>query len=90
MVAIVTGASSGFGYEVCRQLSAKGYRVYGISRRKLAPDGVTAYSADVSDESAVRSIVDEIAVKEGHIDLLIANAGMGISGPVELTSEEAN
>ncbi|MBR6307396.1 MAG: SDR family oxidoreductase [Lachnospiraceae bacterium] len=88
MVAIVTGASSGFGYEVCKQLVEKGYKVYGISRRELAPVGVTAYSADVSDESAVRTIVDAIALKEGRIDLLIANAGMGISGPVELTTEE--
>nr|MCR5458778.1 SDR family NAD(P)-dependent oxidoreductase [Acetatifactor sp.] len=41
MVAIVTGASSGFGYEVCKQLVEKGYKVYGISRRKHAPTGVT-------------------------------------------------
>ena len=88
MVAIVTGASSGFGYEICKQLIEKGYKVYGISRREIAPSGVTAISADVSDESSVRSIVDEIALKEGRIDLLIANAGMGISGPVELTSKE--
>ena len=44
MVAIVTGASSGFGYEVCKQLVEKGYKVYGISRRKHAPTGVTAIS----------------------------------------------
>ena len=86
--AIVTGASSGFGYEVCKQLVEKGYKVYGISRRKLVPPGVTAFSADVSDESSIRSIVDEIARVEGRIDLLIANAGMGISGPVELTPKE--
>lgn len=88
MVAIVTGASSGFGSEVCKQLVKKGHKVYGISRRKLAPAGVTSFSADVSDASSVRAIVDEIAQKEGRIDLLIANAGMGISGPVELTAEE--
>ena len=88
MIAIVTGASSGFGYEVCKQLVKKNYKVYGISRRELAPDGVTALCADVSDERSVRSKVDEIAQKEGRIDLLIANAGMGISGPVELTSGE--
>ncbi len=90
MVAVITGASSGFGYEVCKQLIEKGYKVYGISRRKHAPDGVTALTADVSDAGSVRAIVDEIASKEGRIDLLIANAGMGISGPVELTSEEAS
>ena len=66
MVAIVTGASSGFGYEICKQLLEKGYKVYGISRRKLAPEGVTAFSADVSDESSVRAAVDEITHKEGR------------------------
>lgn len=90
MIAIVTGASSGFGFEVCRQLLEKGYTVYGISRRKYAPDGVTALCADVSDEGAVRAAVDEIAHREGQIDLLVANAGMGISGPVELTAAESS
>ena len=88
MVAIVTGSSSGIGYEVCKQLLDKGYKVYGISRRSLAPEGVTTFCADVSDEAAIRSAIDEIAHLEGRIDLLIANAGMGISGPVELATQE--
>ena len=90
MVAIVTGASSGFGYEVCAQLIEKGYTVYGISRREHAPDGVRALCADVSDENAVRTAIDEAARREGRIDLLIANAGMGISGPVEFTTKESS
>ena len=88
MVAIVTGASSGIGYEVCKQLLQKGYKVYGISRRGTAPEGVTALSADVSDEGSVRLVINEIAKREGRIDLLIANAGMGISGPVEYATPE--
>lgn len=88
MVAIVTGASSGIGYEVCRQLLEKGCKVYGISRRDQAPEGVTTLCADVSDETAVRSAIDEFARQEGRIDLLIANAGMGISGPVESATKE--
>ena len=90
MVAIVTGASSGFGYEACKQLIEKGYTVYGISRREHAPAGVRTLCADVSDESAVRAAVDEVAQREGRIDLLIANAGMGISGPVEFTPAESS
>ena len=88
MVAIVTGASSGIGYEVCRQLLDNGFKVYGISRRSNAPEGVTTLCADVSDETAIRSAIDEVARQEGRIDLLIANAGMGISGPVELATKE--
>lgn len=85
MVAIVTGSSSGIGYEVCQQLRDKGYTVYGLSRRGLAPEGVTPMKADVADPDALRSVIDEIARREGRIDLLVANAGMGISGPVELS-----
>lgn len=85
MVAIVTGSSSGIGYEVCIQLRDKGYTVYGLSRRGLAPDGVTPMCADVADPDALRSVIDEIARRDGRIDLLVANAGMGISGPVELS-----
>ena len=89
MIAIVTGASSGIGYEVSAQLRDAGYTVYGISRRAVAPEGVTALCADVSDEAAVRAAVSEVARREGRIDLLCANAGMGISGPVEFASPEA-
>ena len=89
MIAIVTGASSGIGYEVSAQLRDAGYTVYGISRREVAPEGVTALCADVSDEAAVRAAVAEVARREGRIDLLCANAGMGISGPVEFASPEA-
>lgn len=85
MVAIVTGSSSGIGYEVCQQLRDKGYTVYGLSRRGLAPEGVTPMKADVADSGALCSVIDEIARREGRIDLLVANAGMGISGPVELS-----
>lgn len=89
MIAIVTGASSGIGYEVSAQLRDAGYTVYGISRREVAPEGVTALCADVSDETALRAAVDEVARREGRIDLLCANAGMGISGPVEFASPDA-
>ena len=88
MVAIVTGSSSGIGFEVCKQLCERGYTVYGISRRGLAPEGVTAMSADVSNSDALRAVIDEIARREGRIDLLVANAGMGISGPVELSGNK--
>lgn len=88
MIAIVTGASSGIGYEVCKQLLEKNYKVYGFSRRSIAPKGAITLCVDVSDEASVRSAVDEVARHEGRIDLLIANAGMGISGPVESATKE--
>lgn len=101
MVAIVTGASSGIGYQVCLQLLERGYTVYGISRRGTVPGagsdssaGADAsrcfgISADVTDENALREAVAGVVAKEGRVDLLVANAGMGISGPIEFTDAEA-
>ena len=84
-VAIVTGASSGIGLAVSEQLLRRGWRVYGISRRGEGAPGVEHLMADVSDPSAVEAAVQQVADREGRIDLLINNAGMGISGPVEFT-----
>ena len=85
--AIVTGASSGIGLAVSRQLAENGWTVYGISRRGSGAEGVRQLAADVCDERSVAAAVAEVARKEGRIDLLINNAGMGISGPVEFTDE---
>jgi len=59
MIAIVTGASSGFGFEVCKQLIEKDYTVYGISRRKHAPDGVTALCPALSGFLFRKQICDQ-------------------------------
>ena len=87
-VALVTGASSGIGYAVCGRLLADGYTVYGLSRRGTAPDGVKGISADVTDSDALERAAATIAEREGQLDLLVAAAGFGISGPVEFTSDE--
>lgn len=86
--AIVTGASSGIGYAVCKQLSEKGYLVYGFSRRGIAPPGVKGMRVDITDEKSVFSAVEEVTSEAGHIDLLVNDAGMGISGPIEFAQPE--
>ncbi len=87
-VAVVTGASSGIGYAVSKQLLSKGYRVYGLSRRGKGPDDTIGIAVDIADETAVREAVDGIVRSEGSVDILVNNAGMGISGPVEFSETD--
>lgn len=87
-VAIVTGASSGIGLAVSEMLQEHGWTVYGISRRGTGAEDVQQLAADVRDEASVAAAVDEVVKREGRIDLLVNNAGMGISGPVEFTKTE--
>ena len=89
MVVLVTGISSGFGLETARLLAAEGHTVYGTVRRDVAPlPGVHYLQVDVRDRAAVEAAVKQVAEREGRIDALINNAGMGIGGPVEFAREE--
>ena len=82
-IAIITGGTSGIGLATANRLRQAGCTVYEFSRR--ASDAPGHVCVDVTDEAAVRKQVDAIAVKEGRIDLLINNAGFGISGAMEFT-----
>lgn len=84
-VAVVTGASSGIGLECARELAARGISVYDFSRRGADLPGVKHISCDVTDEEAVNAAVKAVFDREGRIDILVSNAGYGISGAVEFT-----
>ena len=89
MVILITGVSSGFGLETARLLAQEGHTVYGTVRREVQPlPDVHYLKVDVRDRQAVTAAVEEIIAKEGHIDVLVNNAGMGIGGPLELATEE--
>ena len=89
MVVLVTGISSGFGLETARLLSQEGHIVYGTVRREVDPlPGVHYLKVDVRDREAVKDAVQQVVEKEGRIDVLVNNAGMGIGGPVEFATEE--
>ncbi len=87
-VILITGASSGIGYDAALGLAKRGHRVYGAARRveKMAPlkeSGVVPVRMDVTDEESVVAGVKRVLEAEGRIDVLINNAGFGYLGAIE-------
>ncbi|MEL1244530.1 SDR family oxidoreductase [Flavobacterium sp. DGU11] len=84
-VIFITGASSGIGKAIGEFLNEKGYSVYGTSRN---PEKVTGsvfplVALDVRNPQSISEAVAEVITKAGTIDVLINNAGVGITGPLE-------
>lgn len=87
-VAIVTGGTSGIGRQTALALLQAGYSVYEFSRRETGVEGMHHIAADVTKEDAVKAAVDRVLAAEGRIDVLVNNAGFGISGAIEFTAAE--
>lgn len=93
LVVLITGASSGIGNATATFLAKRGYRVYGTSRNpsgylKKADEFFTLLPMDSTNEDSVTAAVEEVLKKEGRIDAIVCNAGMGIAGSVEESSLE--
>ena len=87
-VILITGASSGIGFDTARRLAVQGFTVYGAARRielmeQLREYGVIPVRMDVTDESSMVSAVDSIIATQGRIDVLVNNAGYGYLGAIE-------
>ncbi|WP_237716238.1 SDR family NAD(P)-dependent oxidoreductase [Moritella dasanensis] len=90
---LIIGASSGIGYDLAIQLLKDSHHVYCGARRlhkldNLAVLGAKIHKVDVCSEKDIIDIVDTMTKEVGHIDIVYANAGFPIAGPVEETSIE--
>ena len=92
--AIVTGASSGIGFEYAKALASKGADIVIVARRMdrltqnakvIEEYGVKCMpiECDLSDETSIKNTVDLVIEKFGKIDILVNNAGICIEKPCE-------
>jgi NAD(P)-dependent dehydrogenase (short-subunit alcohol dehydrogenase family) len=92
-IALVTGASSGIGEATAERLARDGYQVYGTSRRgaQAGKQSLKMLTLDVTSDASVEAVVAEVVQREGHIDLLVNNAGFGVApaGAEESSIEQA-
>jgi len=88
-IIIVTGASSGIGKSIAKHLSINGFRVYGTCRdpKKYNISDFNLLKCDINNINEINDFINYVLEKEGKIDVLINNAGIGITGPLEETSQ---
>ncbi|MCM4168345.1 Cyclopentanol dehydrogenase [Arenibacter antarcticus] len=90
-VVLVTGGSSGIGKSIGIYLKSKGYKVYGTTRNLTNYSNFKEFDLlelDVRNPDSVKRSVTELIAKEGRVDVLVNNAGIGITGPIEETPHE--
>ncbi|MGB6150962.1 MAG: SDR family oxidoreductase [Pricia sp.] len=89
-VVLITGGSSGIGKSIGIYLQSKGLKVYGTTRnlsKQMTFDSFELLELEVSDVQSIERAVQKIISKEGRLDILINNAGVGITGPLEETPD---
>lgn len=84
-VILITGGSSGIGKSIGEFLHSKGYTVFGTSRNPERVQGSVfpLVALDVRNAESIRAAVAEVITRAGIIDVLVNNAGVGITGPLE-------
>ena len=87
-VTLVTGANKGLGYETARQLIERGHTVYvgarSVERGEAAASelGGQFVQLEVTDDASVETALGIIASREGHLDVLVNNAGISTTTDV--------
>lgn len=88
-VVLVTGASSGIGKAIAEFLQSKNHIVFGTSRNPSGRESSFPLVAlDVTKPETIKTAVAEVIASAGKIDVLVNNAGVGITGPIEETPDE--
>ncbi|PGA15414.1 short-chain dehydrogenase/reductase [Priestia aryabhattai] len=98
-VALITGASTGVGFETALLLASKGYKVYATMRNFEKKDAlkeaandqnveVIVKQLDVTSTTSINDCVQEIMKDEKNIDILINNAGAGFIRTTEQATED--
>ena len=95
--AVVTGASRGIGYEICKELAAGGHHVIAVARsveplnrlEQTNPEHITALPTDLTNADDVEQLAQHISNKHSSVNILINNAGALINKPfAELTLDD--
>ena len=90
-VVLLTGGSSGIGAATARLLAENGITVYAGSRRgtvEWPAPRIIPVRLDVTDSASTDAAVRRILEEQGRLDAVICNAGNGIYGPIEKTTDE--
>ncbi|CAB4930820.1 unannotated protein [freshwater metagenome] len=90
-VVLITGASSGIGAALARELSARGAVVAAAARRTAPMDGLgvaSVHEVDLSDPVHALALADAVVAAHGRVDILVNNAGVRIDGAVTDVSLE--
>jgi len=91
---LITGCSSGIGYDTAHFLHNNGYKVYASARKKedvqrLQNEGLDTYLLDVTKPQDIQDVLNDIIDKDGKLYALFNNAGYGQPGAVEDISTQA-
>lgn len=92
---LITGVSSGFGYEMTKQLLERGDTVIGTVRKTESvkpflsqfPNTFFCELLDMTDTAGVRALVNTAFARHGNIDVVVSNAGYGLFGAAEEVSD---